>query len=162
MPTFIAIFVPFFLKITIFGLENPYKEFYPLRRVAITLDYILYPLCFLDYLFEPNAPVGAGWLYPAAIAAGVALVAVDIVADILCRLVKKPGMYGLSLKLRYVCCGFTLVIVALYAAMRLMGMFTYDSTVSAILGDATAVLCIVAVGAIVFSLKRRQKDYSDS
>lgn len=162
MPTFLRVFVPFFLKISILGLKKPDDKISVLGKICIVLDYALYAMYFLNFLLSP-APVsiGAGGLYQGALIVGVWLFVVDATADILCRLVKKPGMYGLSLKLRYVCCGLGIIIVAMYAAMRFMGMVTYESVVSAALSDSAAAFCVVAVGMIIVLLNRLQKDDSD-
>lgn len=162
MPTFIQVFIPVFLKIGILGLKKPGEDLSTLGKVSIGLDYALYVMYFLEFLVSPNALIGAGWLYPAAITAGVGLFVVDAIADILCQLVKRPGMYGISLKLRYVCCGLGFVIIAIYAAMRFMGIVNHDSTISAIRCDATAALCVVALGIIIVLLKWRQKNYSQA
>ena len=162
MPTFIRVFIPFFLKISILELKKPGETISVLGKVCIGLDYTLYAMYFLNFLLSSDpVSVGAGGLYPGALIVSVGLFVADATADILCRLVKRPGMYGLSLKLRYVCCGLGTVIVAMYAVMRFRGMVTYDSTISAFLSDSAAALCVASVGMIIVLLKRLQKDYSD-
>lgn len=162
MPTFIRVFIPFFLKISVLGLKKPGEKISALGKVCIGLDYALYVMYFLNFLLSPDpVSIGTGGLYQGALIVSVGLFAADATADSLCRLVKKPGMYSLSLKLRYVCCGLGTVIVAMYAAMRFTGLVTYEATISAVLSDFAAALCVVAVGMIIVLLNRLQKDYSD-
>lgn len=162
MPTFIRVFIPFFLKISVLGLKKPEEKISVLGKVCIGLDYTLYLMYFLNFLLSSDpVSAGAGGLYQGALIVSVGLFAADATADILCRLVKRPDMYGLSLKLRYVCCGLGTVIVAMYAVMRFRGMVTYESVVSAVLSDSAVALCVASVGMIIVRLKRLQKDYSD-
>lgn len=162
MPTFIRVFIPFFLKISVLGLKKPEEKISALGKVCIGLDYTLYVMYFLNFLLSPDpVSVGAGGLYQGALIVSIGLFVTDAIADILCRLVKRPGMYGLSLKLRYVCCGLGTIIVAMYAVMRFRGMVTYESVVSAVLSDSAVALCVASVGMIIVRLKRLQKDYSD-
>lgn len=162
MPTFIRVFIPFFLKINVLGLKKPGEKISVLGKVSVGLDYALYEMYFLNFLLSPDpVSVGAGGMYQGALIVGAGLFVADATADVLCRLVKRPGMYGLSLKLRYVCCGLGTVIVAMYAAMRFTGLVTYESVVSTALSDSAAALCIIAVGMIIVLLNRLQKDYSD-
>lgn len=162
MPVFIRVFIPFFLKISVLWLKKPGEKISTLGKVSISLDYALYAMYFLNFLLSPDpVSIGAGGLYQGALIVSVGLFVVDVTADILCRLIKGPGMYGLSLKLRYVCCGLGIIIVAMYAAMRFMGMVTYESVVSAALSDSAAAFCVVAVGMIIVLLNRLQKDDSD-
>lgn len=162
MPTFIRVFIPFFLKISVLGLKKPGEKISALGKVCIGLDYALYMMYFLNFLLSPDpVSIGTGGLYHGSLIVSVGLFVVDATADVLCRLISRPGIYKLSLKLRYVCCGLGTVIVAMYAVMRFQGMVTYDSTISAFLSDSAAALCVASVGMIIVLLKRLQKDYSD-